>query len=102
MAGNSYGFWYPDTVIDVYSDNSVFTFTYKDSSYFGYEVEEPGFRDSRIPCLADGAFGTHLPPALRADFLVWDAGVYSGARRRDIGNGSFPCTEEWFVKFIHS
>lgn len=48
---NSYGFWYPDTVIDVYSGNTVFTFTYGDSSYFGYEVEEPGFRDSKIPWL---------------------------------------------------
>lgn len=48
---NSYGFWYPDTVIDVYSGNTVFTFTYDDSSYFGYEVEEPGYRDSKIPWL---------------------------------------------------
>lgn len=48
---NSYGFWYPDTVIDVYSGNQVFTFTYADSSYFGYEVEEPGYRDSKIPWL---------------------------------------------------
>lgn len=48
---NSYGFWYPDTVIDVYSGNTVFTFTYADSSYFGYEVEEPGVRDSKIPWL---------------------------------------------------
>lgn len=48
---NSYGFWYPDTVIDVYSGNTVFTFTYQDSSYFGYEVEEPGYRDSKIPWL---------------------------------------------------
>ena len=32
---NSYGFWYPDTIIDVYSGNTVFTFTYQDSSYFG-------------------------------------------------------------------
>ncbi len=47
----SYGFWYPDTVIDVYRGNSVFTFTYGDSSYFGYEVEEPGTRESRIPWL---------------------------------------------------
>ena len=49
----SYGFWYPDTVIDVYRGNSVFTFTYGDSSYFGYEVEEPGIRESRIPFLAE-------------------------------------------------
>ena len=48
---NSYGFWYPDTVIDVYSGNTVFTFTYEDSSYFGYEVEQPGFRESKIPWL---------------------------------------------------
>lgn len=47
----SYGFWYPDTVIDVYRGNSVFTFSYKDSSYFGYEVEEPGIRESKIPWL---------------------------------------------------
>lgn len=47
----SYGFWYPDTVIDVYRGNSVFTYTYKDSSYFGYEVEEPGRRESKIPWL---------------------------------------------------
>lgn len=47
----SYGFWYPDTVIDVYRGNTVFTFTYEDSSYFGYEVEEPGSRESKIPWL---------------------------------------------------
>ena len=47
----SYGFWYPDAVIDVYRGNSVFTFTYGDSSYFGYEVEEPGRRESKIPAL---------------------------------------------------
>ncbi len=47
----SYGFWYPDTVINVYSGNSVFTFTYEDSSYFGYEVELPGVRDSKLPWL---------------------------------------------------
>lgn len=47
----SYGFWYPDTVIDVYRGNTVFTYTYEDSSYFGYEVEAPGERQSRIPWL---------------------------------------------------
>ncbi len=45
----SYGFWYPDTVIDVYRGNTVFTYTYQDSSYFGYEVEEPGTRESKLP-----------------------------------------------------
>lgn len=47
----SYGFWYPDAVIDVYRGNSVFTYTYEDSSYFGYEVEQPGIRESKIPWL---------------------------------------------------
>ncbi|HBA68319.1 MAG TPA: hypothetical protein DCZ40_03065 [Lachnospiraceae bacterium] len=47
----SYGFWYPDTIIDVYRGNSVFTFTYEDSSFFGYEVEQPGIRQSKIPWL---------------------------------------------------
>lgn len=47
----SYGFWYPDTIIDVYRGNSVFTFTYEDSSFFGYEVEAPGKRESKIPWL---------------------------------------------------
>lgn len=47
----SYGFWYPDMVINVYGGNTVFTFTYKDNSYFGYEVEEPGIRESKIPWL---------------------------------------------------
>ena len=45
----SYGFWYPGAVIDVYKGNTVFTFTYEGSSYFGYEVEEPGERKSLIP-----------------------------------------------------
>lgn len=47
----SYGYWYPGAVINVYQGNTVFTFTYKDSSYFGYEVEAPGTRHSLIPVL---------------------------------------------------
>lgn len=47
----SYGYWYPDTVIDVYRGNTVFTYTYEDSSYFGYEVEQPGTRESKLPAL---------------------------------------------------
>lgn len=47
----SYGFWYPNTVINVYGGNTVFTFTYQDNSYFGYEVELPGVRESKIPWL---------------------------------------------------
>lgn len=45
----SYGYWYPGAVINVYQGNTVFTFTYTDSSYFGYEVEPPGVRKSLIP-----------------------------------------------------
>ncbi len=47
----SYGYWYPGAVINVYQGNTVFTFTYKDSSYFGYEVELPGKRHSVIPII---------------------------------------------------
>ena len=47
----SYGFWYPDTVINVYGGNTVFAFAYKDNSYFGYEVEQRGVRESKIPWL---------------------------------------------------
>ena len=49
----SYGFWYPDTVIDVYRGNTVFTYPYEDSSYFGYEVEQPGTRQSKLPWLSE-------------------------------------------------
>ena len=47
----SYGYWYPGAVINVYQGNTVFTFTYEDSSYFGYEVEQPGERQSLIPAI---------------------------------------------------
>lgn len=47
----SYGLWYPEAVIDVYRGNEVFTFTYEDSSWFGFETELPGVRKSRIPWL---------------------------------------------------
>jgi hypothetical protein len=47
----SYGYLYPDTVVDVYKGNQVYTFTYGESSYFGYETEEPGTRNSLIPII---------------------------------------------------
>ena len=47
----SYGYWYPPALINVYKGTTVFTFTYTDSSYFGYEVEQPGKRDSYIPAI---------------------------------------------------
>lgn len=45
----SYGFWYPDTVIDVYNGWR----NYVESSYFSFETEEPGVRDSRFPWLEE-------------------------------------------------
>ena len=47
----SYGYWYPAANINVYKGTTVFTFTYEDSSYFGYEVEQPGERASLIPTI---------------------------------------------------
>ena len=61
----SFGFWYPNTVIDVYRGNTVFTFTYEDSSYFGYEVEEPGTRHSLIPWLNEWYRQLSLEPQIQ-------------------------------------
>ncbi len=47
----SYGYWYPAANINVYKGTTVFTFTYDESSYFGYEVEQPGERTSFIPAI---------------------------------------------------
>ena len=47
----SYGYWYPPAIINVYKGNSVYSFTYDSSSYFGYEVEPPGERKSLIPVI---------------------------------------------------
>ena len=49
----SYGYWYPDAVINVYGGNTVHTFTYQDSSYFGFETEAPGVRESKFPWLEE-------------------------------------------------
>jgi len=43
----SYGFWYPDTVIDVYNGQRYYT----ESSYFTGETEEPGVRQSKFVLL---------------------------------------------------
>ncbi len=45
----SYGLWYPFAVNNPYAGHEVFTFTYTESSYFGYETELPGVRNSLIP-----------------------------------------------------
>ncbi|MBR1643241.1 MAG: hypothetical protein IJ683_13040 [Butyrivibrio sp.] len=47
----SYGYYYPPAIINVYKGNTVFSFTYDESSYFGYEVEPPGERKSLIPAI---------------------------------------------------
>lgn len=49
--GTSYGYWYPDALNNVYEGNQMYTFIYKDSSYFGFETEPPGIRDSKFPLL---------------------------------------------------
>ena len=49
----SYGMWCPGAIIDGYTGNQVFTFTYGESSYFGYETEEPGIRKSLIKPIDD-------------------------------------------------
>lgn len=49
----SYGYWYPDTIINVYGGQGRFTFQYEDSSYFGFETEQPGERDSKFPWLEE-------------------------------------------------
>ncbi len=49
----SYGYWYPDTVIDVYAGNTVYTYTYGENAYFGYETEQPGARASLIPAIGN-------------------------------------------------
>ncbi len=47
----SYGYWYPYASLNVYAGRTVYTFTYDESSYFGYEVEKPGTRTSLIPAI---------------------------------------------------
>ena len=49
--GTSYGYWYPDAINNVYAGNQMYTFRYTDSSYFGFETEPPGVRQSRFPLL---------------------------------------------------
>jgi hypothetical protein len=49
----SYGYWYPDTIVDVYRGNKVYTFTYDDNSFFAYETESPGYRESVIQIIDD-------------------------------------------------
>ena len=49
--GTAYGYLYPDALNNVYKGNAMYTFTYTDSSYFGFETEPPGTRESMLPAL---------------------------------------------------
>lgn len=64
-AMTSYGLWYPGALIDGYAGNEVFTFTYGESSYFGYETELPGVRDSKIPIIDSFYRWLSLDPAIQ-------------------------------------
>lgn len=47
----SYGYWYPDAILNCYGGIERFTFQYTESSYFGFETELPGVRHSLFPIL---------------------------------------------------
>ena len=49
--GTAYGYIYPDALNNVYKGNTMNTFIYTDSSYFGFETEPPGTRESMLPAL---------------------------------------------------
>ncbi len=49
----SYGYWYPDAILNSYGGTMRFTFQYEDSSYFGFETEPPGERHSLFPLLEE-------------------------------------------------
>lgn len=49
----SYGLYYPGALIDGYQDHEMFTYTYGDSSYFGYEAEPPAYREPILPVIDD-------------------------------------------------
>ena len=49
----SYGYWYPDAILNSYGGIQRFTFQYHDSSYFGFETEPPGIRCSMLPALEE-------------------------------------------------
>ena len=49
--GTSYGYWYPDALNNVYSGNQMYTYQYDESSYFGFETEPPGKRESKFRVL---------------------------------------------------
>ena len=48
---NTYGYWYPDTILDGYTGIWVGQRQYEESSYFAFVTENPGIRKSFLPWL---------------------------------------------------
>lgn len=48
---NTYGYWYPDTVLNGYRGARIVDKEYKDSSYFACVTETPGVRVHLVPVL---------------------------------------------------
>ena len=48
---NTYGYWYPDTVLDGYRGIWAGKRQYEDSSYFAFNTESPGERRHLLPAL---------------------------------------------------
>lgn len=48
---NTYGYWYPDTVLDGYRGKHTADVIYGDSSYFAFSTERPGKRMHLCPAL---------------------------------------------------
>lgn len=48
---NTYGYWYPDTVLDGYRGKHTADVVYGDSSYFAFSTESPGVRLHLLPVL---------------------------------------------------
>lgn len=77
----SYGYWYPDAILNCYGGIQRFTFQYHDSSYFGFETEPPGIRHSLFPALEKWyrnisleLFQQHIPVVsmlFSPGFLFW-------------------------------
>lgn len=51
ILANTYGYWYPDTVLDGYTGKWIVDREYGDSSYFAFTTEMPGVRNSLLPWL---------------------------------------------------
>ena len=48
---NTYGYWYPNTILDGYRGKHTADVVYGDSSYFAFSTENPGVRRHLLPVL---------------------------------------------------